>query len=266
MSGNTSWQQNGNRVTLQVDRVSNNSSSATSGSLRLQLWATASPYAGGTISGYILGSYQFSQVLAPNQYYSSVTQTVTFTAPPDGTYYTTMTLEEYTASGWVIQDHVTYNTTNTWGPPAVGGGDGTPAVGVLQPYSFPDRGGVSFTTNGGSSPSAEIGYARIQPNAGSATPPGVAIFSYRSKGILVSEAGVPASPLIRDGRVYAEYNGLVDTGIAIANPNSQPVTITFHFTRSDGVDFGSSSTSIAANVYVLIDSSGFGCSAARLHE
>ena len=39
----------------------------TSGSLRLELWATASPYSGGTIQGYILGSYRFSQVLGPNQ-------------------------------------------------------------------------------------------------------------------------------------------------------------------------------------------------------
>src|SRR5262249_17221644 len=39
----------------------------------------------------------------------------------------------------------------------------------------------------------------------------------------------------------------VNTGVAIANPNSQPVTLTFYFTRTDGTDFGSSSTTIAAN-------------------
>jgi len=34
------------------------------------------------------------------------------------------------------------------------------------------------------------GYARVQPDAGSTTPEGVAIFGFRSNGVLVSEAAV----------------------------------------------------------------------------
>jgi len=248
MSGNTSWQQqNSSSVTLHVDRVQNNSSGR-SGSIRLRLWATASAYSGGTINGYILATYSFSQVLGPNQYYSNVTQTIAFTAPSNGTYHTTLTLEEYTASGWVIRNFVTYSSTSTWGPSDNGDQNPPPPQPGLEsiPFSFPDRGGVSWTTPG-SEQSAQVGYARIQPAAGSATPPGMAIFSYRSRGVLVSEASVPTASLVRQARIYAEHNGPVNTGVAIANPNNQPTTITFFFTRSDGVDFGSSSTTIPAN-------------------
>src|SRR5262245_56068657 len=45
---------------------------------------------------------------------------------------------------------------------------------------------------------------------------------FRQNDVLTSEAGVAASSLIQSGRVYAEIGGPVNTGLAIANPNSQP--------------------------------------------
>ena len=116
-------------------------------------------------------------------------------------------------------------------------------------YTFVDRGGVSVITQGGTSPTS-VGYARIQPNSSNTRPSGLAIFGLRQGGVLVSEAGVPASPLIQSGRIYAEVNGPVNTGIAIANPNAQPAVISFHFTNSNGIDFGSGSMPVAANSQV----------------
>jgi hypothetical protein len=113
ISGNTSWQPSAGGVTIQVDRVSN-TASGTTGSIRLRLWATASRYSGGVIYGYALASYQFAQVLGLTQFYSGVTQTVPFSRPPTGAYYTTLTLEEYTGSDWVIRDYVTYSSTQTF--------------------------------------------------------------------------------------------------------------------------------------------------------
>jgi hypothetical protein len=90
-----------------------------------------------------------------------------------------------------------------------------------------------------------VGYARILANAGSTTPSGVAIFGYKPAGVLVTEAGVPASPLIKNARIYAEVgpsgsNGLgTDIGLAIANPTGPAATISFSYTRSDGTDAGS---------------------------
>jgi hypothetical protein len=63
----------------------------------------------------------------------------------------------------------------------------------------------------------------------------------------VSETGVPATPLLTQGRIYAEIAGTLDTGIAIANPNSSPATINFSFTNAAGASTGSGTTTIAAN-------------------
>jgi sugar lactone lactonase YvrE len=113
-------------------------------------------------------------------------------------------------------------------------------------FSMGDRGGRSVLTSGDLG-SLSVGYGRIQPNAGTTTPAGVAIFSYRQGGILVTEAGVPASPLVTGGRIYAEVKGAVNTGLAIANPNSVPVTVSFFFTNQDGTDFGNGSVTLPAN-------------------
>jgi hypothetical protein len=113
-------------------------------------------------------------------------------------------------------------------------------------YSVVRRGGVSLASQGGSS--GVTGYVRISPNSGSTTPSGMAIFGFRQNNILVSEASVPATPLITSsGRIYAEISGAVNTGIAIANPSNQPVSLTFHFTDGAGNDFGQGSTSIPSN-------------------
>lgn len=113
------------------------------------------------------------------------------------------------------------------------------------PFTISNFGGVSISTPGGSGGTA-VGYGRIQPNNGSTTPAGLAIFGFRQGNVLVSEAGVPASPAIQSGRIYAEINAPVNTGLAIANPNNQTATISFYFTGANG-NFNSGTTTIPAN-------------------
>ncbi len=113
-------------------------------------------------------------------------------------------------------------------------------------YSFSDRGGLQLRTQVGTDPAPRVGYARIQPEAGSSTPSGLAIFGLRQDGVLVAETGVPAARLVQSGRIFAEVSGPINTGIAIANPNSQPATISFNFTDTNGIDFGSGTTQIGA--------------------
>ena len=129
---------------------------------------------------------------------------------------------------------------------------------TFKPYEIPARGGVSRTTSGASS-AVNMGYVRIRPTADDPAPSGIAIFGFRQGGILVSEAAVNASPLIRSGRIYAEVNGRVNTGVAIANPNSQPATISFYFTSSTGTNFGNNTFSIPANgqIAAFVDQSPF---------
>jgi len=113
-------------------------------------------------------------------------------------------------------------------------------------FSVVDRGGTSVTSDG-TSDSLTVGYARVAVDGTSSAPSGVAIFGLRQKGILVSEAGVPASPLRTIGRIYAEVDGAVNTGVAIANPSGQAASISFFFTGADGTNFGAGSLTLGAN-------------------
>src|SRR5207302_2039179 len=114
------------------------------------------------------------------------------------------------------------------------------------PFSISNLGGVSLTTSSGSG-QATIGYGKIQANTGSAAPSGLAIIGFRQNGVLVTEAGVPATNLIQSGRIYAESSGSVNTGLAIANPNTQAATIQFYFTAADGTAGSTGTATIPAN-------------------
>src|SRR5207249_6272980 len=83
----------------------------------------------------------------------------------------------------------------------------------------------------------------IQP-ASATTPSGLAVFSYRANGVLVSEAAVNASSLITSGRIYAEVSSALNTGLAIANPNTQAVTVTYYFTDQNGTSTAPLTTTI----------------------
>ena len=112
-----------------------------------------------------------------------------------------------------------------------------------ESFSIPNLGGWSITSSGTERITQE-GYGRIGADAGSTTPSGIAIIGYSPGGTLISEAGVPATEAVRQGRIFAEVNGPVNTGLAIANPNDAPATIDFYFTDTDGARF-------AEGAYVL---------------
>ena len=111
---------------------------------------------------------------------------------------------------------------------------GPPAV---LPFSVPDGGGISLIAQS-TAPELRVGYGQVETDDGMGPPAGLAIFSSRVNGILVSEAGVPAVPPVLEGRIFAETDGFVRAGIAMANPNDTAATITFFFTNSDGIDSG----------------------------
>lgn len=123
---------------------------------------------------------------------------------------------------------------------------GPPAI-SQQNFTISDRGGSSSITAGSTTGGAAVGYALIQPGTGTSAPAGMAIFSFRQNNVLVTEAAVPAARLIQNGRIYAEVNGPVNTGLAIANPNAQAATLTFYFSDSNGTNSPQQTTAIAAN-------------------
>ncbi len=134
---------------------------------------------------------------------------------------------------------------NTTGP-AVALWRDRPATGT-ESFSIPNRGGQSITS-GGTGETVRVGYGGIRAGAGSTTPSGIAIFQFRdSEGVLISEAGVPASEPVQEGRIFAEVNGPVNTGLAIANPNDGPATIRFYFTDTSGARFAEGSFELGAH-------------------
>ncbi len=101
-------------------------------------------------------------------------------------------------------------------------------------FKIPNQGVAAFDT-GGKAESLRAGYARIRADGGSSTPSGIAVFQFRDgEGVLITEAGVPASGLVRRGRFFAEVHGPVDTAVAFANPHSTPADIEFHLTDTNG--------------------------------
>jgi glucose/arabinose dehydrogenase len=113
-------------------------------------------------------------------------------------------------------------------PDAVGGTQRTYATGDMTPF---------VVSTAGSSPTLRVGYGRIQVDAGQLAPAGLAIFGYQQRGVLVSEASVPAVRATSAGRLIAEVGSNVNTGVALANPNDEAAAISFYFTDSSGTNF-----------------------------
>lgn len=99
----------------------------------------------------------------------------------------------------------------------------------------------------GSASALTAGYGRIQAGTGQSLPSGLAIFGYQQGGVLVSEASVPATRAVTSGRVFAEVESDVNTGIAFANPNNQSATVAFYFTDRNGSNFGNGTLTIPPN-------------------
>jgi len=110
LSGTFKWSISSGSATLSAEKISNNGSQ-TSGSLRLRLWATSSPFSGGTISGYVLATSASLNPIEAGYYYSDLNLRGAFRRPPKGWYYTTLTLEQYTSSGWQIFDYGNFDGT-----------------------------------------------------------------------------------------------------------------------------------------------------------
>jgi hypothetical protein len=127
---------------------------------------------------------------------------------------------------------------------------GASSTAGTRTFSIPNNGGTSFQSTGAAS-TLSIGYTRVQVNAGSSGPAGVAIYGLRQGGTLISETGVSASQLLTSGLAYVEIGGAANTGIAIFNPNNSDVTVSYNITDSNSIqNFVTGSITIAANTQI----------------
>ena len=103
ISGGTRWQTypDQNKILIEVGRVTYNGSS-NSGTVKIVVWATTTPYQPGT-KGWALGEYRLG-VMQPRHYNYNIRQTVPYTRPPVGHYYVSILVQEYNSSGgWRTQ-------------------------------------------------------------------------------------------------------------------------------------------------------------------
>ena len=114
-------------------------------------------------------------------------------------------------------------------------------------FRTPDRGGTVIQTIGGTSQTV-VGYALVQPSAGSTAPSTSAVFSFAQNGVVVSRAAVQTQRPALAFRTYIEANanpgfpGAVESGIAIANNSAATATVNFELTGLDGASTGLTST------------------------
>ena len=107
LGGSVGWRKIGRVMRIHAERIENNGTNR-SGFLRLQIWATTNVYDGtNDITGYVLGTFNLGS-LDPDTVFVNASRLVRFLPPPPGLYYTTMTLEEETADGFLIVDSVNF--------------------------------------------------------------------------------------------------------------------------------------------------------------
>ena len=105
LSGNSGWAKSGSRLRISTAQIHNGRESGTSGSLRLQIWATEEPYDGvNDLVGFVIGTANLRPLVAGEDYFN-VAKRVGYHRPPPGYYFTTITLEErYSDGSWLIVD------------------------------------------------------------------------------------------------------------------------------------------------------------------
>ena len=106
LAGPWHWQSSleGGTVDIAVAKISHTRTAST-GTLKLALWATSSPYTGGAIQGYKLGEVS-KAALKPGYTYADVKNTAKYTAPPHGTYYVSLLLSEFDGAEYRIEAHL----------------------------------------------------------------------------------------------------------------------------------------------------------------
>lgn len=113
LTGPWSWKSSteGGTLDISVAKISHTRSGNT-GSLKLAVWATSSPFRPG-MNGYLLGSVT-KAALKPGYTYNAVKNTAKYKAPPKGTYYITLVMSEYDGSEYRTVDHLPSSSTYTF--------------------------------------------------------------------------------------------------------------------------------------------------------
>ncbi len=155
------FQFSGSVVNITVSQVNNTTTSYTTGTLRFSLWATTyQPARTGGVTGYRLAVFPNLGQLLPGNSYTNISQSAVWTAPPNGTYWIVLVLDEYdpancptSSDGFCAQDLGVSVSQETYGPPTPPSSLENPAansyqsgIGLISGWSC--QGPVTVTVDG----------------------------------------------------------------------------------------------------------------------
>ncbi|MBI4471605.1 MAG: hypothetical protein HY646_02985, partial [Acidobacteria bacterium] len=105
------------------------------------------------------------------------------------------------------------------------------------------NGGGSRMQSAGVGESIRAGYATV---AAPSAPFAFEIVRYRERGATISEATVTPSAPVSSGSIYAEVEGRVNTGVALANTSDLEARVSFQINRANGELAGSGEINLPA--------------------
>lgn len=248
LSGNVGYTLQPPVATLSVDRIYNDYW-WTSGTLKLELWATALPFTPGS-SGYKLAQSTLGQ-LNGYYYYNNVSRTDGSAKYPGapGVYYLTMVLLEYETSGYVIVDYLQFSGTASFLPPTVTS-SGSASGKVGQSFSYQITGTQSPTGYGASGLPPGLS---VNPSTGSVSGTPTTAGTYNSVisaanywgtgtenlTITIAPNITPPSILWGPQSITRDYGSIVTFGVSA----SGTLPLSYQW-RKNGVDIPSSTNSV----------------------
>src|SRR2546430_12998685 len=146
------------------------------------------------------------------------------TAATNGTHLLGATAHDAAGNETSVGINVKVNNSST--PP--------PSPPPTATFSIPNGGGESWITTGNSG-SLSDGYARIQQDTGGTPLSGLAIFGFRSNGVLLSEAGVPAMAPVSAGRGFVAGDGGAHHRTCLSHPHNPTAVISLFLTHAPGM-------------------------------
>jgi hypothetical protein len=160
--GSVGFSGDGTSVILVADQVRNFDTAGVSGQLRLELWATATPFSGSFAGAYQLATYAFGTLPAGGSA-TNVNSIVPYTSPPSGLWYVAMVLTEYTGAsgngGYSVDNYLNFsNQIFGSGPPPPPPSDTTPPTVSI---ALPTSGNVSGTVTVSVSAGDNVGVTRV---------------------------------------------------------------------------------------------------------
>ncbi|MFM9079440.1 MAG: immunoglobulin domain-containing protein, partial [Opitutaceae bacterium] len=139
-AGSSSYSSLGNDVTLSIGGLRNQGDAA-SGALRIDLWTSAEPFINSVPAGaFLMARHAPASPIPANSSVAAFNASTTIALPPDGSYYSYLTLSESVGGTFVVRDVLRFSSFLNLGPATAPVIAAQPAAQAVAP-----GGSASFT-------------------------------------------------------------------------------------------------------------------------